>query len=223
MEGIAMTSREQFLGGVREAVTKGARVGQISQIPARGSAGYQGAGPDPVSRFCDELRTVGGEVHCLRSHDQAIQTIHDLLTGLGAKKALLAKDPIISALGLEEFLRLKNMEVRAAGDRIDKDDFFAAEVGITGVMALIAETGSIVLSSSPEEPRSASLLPPVHIAVAERSQIVPDLFDLFGALAPAALPSCLSLVTGPSKTGDIELRLVTGVHGPGKLDVVLVV
>jgi L-lactate utilization protein LutC len=106
-----------------------------------------------------------------------------------------------------------------------RDDFFAAEAGISGVDYLIAETGSLVLLSRPEQPRSLSLLPPLHIAVARREQILPDLFDLFDSrlwTEKDGLPSCLSLITGPSKTGDIELRLVTGVHGPGEVHVVLI-
>jgi len=80
----------------------------------------------------------------------------------------------------------------------------------------------VVLASKPDEPRSASLLPPVHIALAERSQLLPDLFDLFDLFSPVStLPSSLTLITGPSKTGDIELKLVTGVHGPGEIHVVL--
>jgi L-lactate dehydrogenase complex protein LldG len=106
-----------------------------------------------------------------------------------------------------------------------RDDFFGAEAGISGVDHLIAETGSIVLLARPEQPRSLSLLPPLYIAVARRDQIVPDLFDLFEPglwTERGELPSCLSLITGPSKTGDIELRLVTGVHGPGEVHVVLI-
>src|SRR5262249_18337853 len=104
--------------------------------------------------------------------------------------------------------------------------FFAADIGISGVDYLIAETGTVALKARPGEPRSLSLLPPVHIAVAERGQLLADLFDLFESIPVAgtqgsALPSCLSLITGPSKTGDIELRLVTGVHGPGEIHVVL--
>ena len=75
------------------------------------------------------------------------------------------------------------------------------------------------------QPRSLSLLPPLHIAVAHQSQILPDLFDLFETplwTERGGLPSCLSLITGPSKTGDIELRLVTGVHGPGEVHVILI-
>src|SRR2546423_674398 len=78
--------------------------------------------------------------------------------------------------------------------------------------------------------RPGSRLPPVHIAVAARAQLLPDLFDLFAVCKPAPpqddepdrLPACLTLITGPSKTGDIELRLVTGVHGPGVVYVILV-
>jgi L-lactate dehydrogenase complex protein LldG len=107
-----------------------------------------------------------------------------------------------------------------------RDAFFAADLGISGVDHLIAETGSIALLTQPREPRSLSLLPPIHIAVAETSQLLPDLFDLFEPALwqqrSGGVPSCLSLITGPSKTGDIELRLVTGVHGPGEVHVVLV-
>ncbi len=102
----------------------------------------------------------------------------------------------------------------------ERATLFAANVGISGVDHLVAETGSIAIGARPEEPRSLSLLPPVHIAVADRSQLLPDLFDLFAGRP--SMPSCLTLITGPSKTGDIELRLVTGVHGPGEVHVVLI-
>jgi L-lactate utilization protein LutC len=67
-----------------------------------------------------------------------------------------------------------------------------------------------------------SLLPPVHIAVAETHQLLPDLFttDFWGS--PPAIPSCMAPTTGRSKTGDIELRLVTQVHGPGEVHAVLI-
>jgi L-lactate utilization protein LutB len=103
-------------------------------------------------------------------------------------------------------------------------EWFAAELGLSGVDYLIAETGSVVLASRPEQPRSLSLLPPVHIAVAQRRQLLPDLFDLFAVLGARGedLPAGLTIITGPSKTGDIELRLVTGVHGPGEVHVVVI-
>ncbi|MFM7845613.1 MAG: lactate utilization protein, partial [Planctomycetota bacterium] len=101
----------------------------------------------------------------------------------------------------------------------------ASDVGITSADWLIAETGSLVLRARPGQERWASLLPPVHIAVIRRYQIIPDLIDVFQALRDHGLDqltSHITLVTGPSKTGDIELQLTTGVHGPGHWHVVLI-
>src|SRR5204863_1255 len=102
--------------------------------------------------------------------------------------------------------------------------YFAADLGVSGIFWAIAETGSLIMASRPADPRSLSLLPPVHIAVVGSDQLLPDLFDLFVELEPSKsqLPACLSIITGPSKTGDIELKLVTGVHGPGELHVILI-
>ena len=60
-----------------------------------------------------------------------------------------------------------------------REAFFGADLGISNVEHLIAETGTLVMAAKPDEPRSLSLLPPIHIAVADRSQLLPDLFDLF--------------------------------------------
>lgn len=84
----------------------------------------------------------------------------------------------------------------------------------------IAATGSVVIVSSPEEPRSRHLLPEVHVSLLREDAIVPDLATLFAAF-DARLPSALAIVTGPSRSADIEQRLVVGVHGPGEVHVVL--
>src|SRR5262249_50327629 len=102
--------------------------------------------------------------------------------------------------------------------------FFAADMAISAAGYLIAETGSVVVMAAQAEPRSVSLLAPVHVVVAERAQLVPDLFDFFETILQpksTSVPSSPVFITGPSKTGDIELRLVTGVHGPGVLHVVI--
>jgi hypothetical protein len=98
----------------------------------------------------------------------------------------------------------------------------AAEVGVTGVDAAIAETGSLVLVATPDHPRTASLLPPKHVALVRRADLVPNLRSAL-ALLRASIPSAsaVNLVTGPSRSADIELQLTLGVHGPGELVVVL--
>jgi L-lactate utilization protein LutC len=154
-----------------------------------------------------------------------LPAIRQLLQGKPPRRVLLGRDAILDAVDLRANLDLPGVEWIAADDLGDgwREIYFAADVGISGADYLIAETGTVVLGSRPEAPRSLSLLPPVHIVVAERGQIIPDLFDLFEAVGrdEDGLPAGLTLITGPSKTGDIELRLVTGVHGPGEVHVVL--
>jgi L-lactate dehydrogenase complex protein LldG len=239
-----MSPREVFLQRVKTAVADGNRAGAATPLPERGNVGYQGAGPDPVQRFCQELAAAGGQGHVAADAEAAVHAIQSILQSHNARKILLTRGGMIDRLDLATKLRAIGLDVRytPAAERLwddvsagsipqpvgdGRDDFFSAEVGITNVHRLIAETGTVVLASQPNEPRSASLLPPVHIALADRSQLLPDLFDLFDLFSPNVTatqslpPSCLSLITGPSKTGDIELKLVTGVHGPGEIHVIL--
>jgi L-lactate dehydrogenase complex protein LldG len=85
----------------------------------------------------------------------------------------------------------------------------------------LADTGSVVLAASPAEPRARSLLPDRHVTVLREDRILPGLAELFAALG-GELPSALAIVSGPSRSADIEQRLTTGVHGPGEEHVVLV-
>ena len=84
----------------------------------------------------------------------------------------------------------------------------------------LADTGSVVLMSAPDEPRARSLLPEVHISLLREDRILPGLDELFAALG-GELPSALAIVTGPSRSADIEQSLTVGVHGPGEEHVVL--
>ncbi|MAE60513.1 MAG: hypothetical protein CMJ49_04050 [Planctomycetaceae bacterium] len=102
---------------------------------------------------------------------------------------------------------------------------YQADAGLTGVHAGLAETGTLICNSDAAHARGASLAPPVHIAVVRRRDILPDMLDYLPRLegmSPAELPSSQAWITGPSKTADIEGVLITGVHGPGKLIIVLV-
>jgi L-lactate dehydrogenase complex protein LldG len=85
----------------------------------------------------------------------------------------------------------------------------------------LADTGSVVLAASAAEPRARSLLPDVHVSVLREDRILPGLEQLFETL-DSDLPSALAIVSGPSRSADIEQRLVVGVHGPAEVHVVLV-
>lgn len=218
------SSRTTFLQRVRAAVAAGNGAGRTPGLPDRGNIGYQGAGTDPISHFREALTTAGANLHVVSSAEDARQKVIGLIDGRTLQRVLLGCDPLLDSLNLADPLRARGLAVDVIGDipsGSERKAFFAADLAISGADYLIAETGTIVACSRPEEPRSLSLLAPIHIVVAHRRQLLPDLFDLFDTLDPT-MPSCIALITGPSKTGDIELRLVTGVHGPGEVHLVLI-
>ena len=92
--------------------------------------------------------------------------------------------------------------------------------GVSHASYGLADTGSVVLAASPDEPRSRHLLPDVHVSLLREDRVLPGLAELFAAVG-GDLPSALAIVTGPSRSADIEQRLVVGVHGPGEVHVVL--
>lgn len=221
--------RERMQQRVREAVRQGNRFGMLEEPGPRGPIGYQGScGLDLVQGFAQALQCAGGYCHRVAQLLETPRVIIPVLENAGVRRVGISTEAIFTeTLQLARRLEGFGFEVWLAGELAGaepvrvKDACFALDAGITGVDALVAETGTIVLSCSPERPRSLSLLPRLYLAVADVRQIVPDLFDWFGQQPPEVLPSAYTLITGPSKTGDIELTLVTGVHGPGEVHVVL--
>ena len=95
------------------------------------------------------------------------------------------------------------------------------DAGQTRAIYGLADPGSVVFAASPSEPRASSLLPDVHVAVLEERLLLPDLASLLTEL-DGELPSSLAIVSGPSKSADIEQILALGVHGPREQHVALV-
>ncbi len=102
----------------------------------------------------------------------------------------------------------------------------SSDIGVTGVDYAISETGTCVIIPRAGVSRLVSLLPPVHIALVERGQILPSLDELFTLrrrdFTHGELGSYMNLITGPSRSADIEYKLITGVHGPGEVHMVLI-
>ncbi|MDZ4797179.1 MAG: lactate utilization protein [Bryobacteraceae bacterium] len=103
-----------------------------------------------------------------------------------------------------------------------RDEIVRADVGVSGVDYGLADTGTLVTLSA-SDPRLVSLLPPTHIAVLDASRLLSTLDELLQLLPqPALQTASMVLITGPSRTADIEQILVRGVHGPGELHVVMI-
>ncbi len=112
---------------------------------------------------------------------------------------------------------------RSYVDSYSRDACATAEFGINTADFALADTGSLVFLSESRESRLISLLPPRHIAIVAKRKILSGLDELFTiAPKPAAKSSSFVIVTGPSRTADIEMRLVRGVHGPGEIHVIIV-
>ena len=113
--------------------------------------------------------------------------------------------------------------VVAAG--YDANELERCDAGVTECDALIAQTGSVLVTSRSAGGRVLSVLPPHHVVIAKKSQLIPDLTAAYALLATtygSNYPSFISFITGPSRTGDIERTLVLGAHGPKELTVILI-
>ena len=223
-------SRETFLQHVRQAAQAGRayRV-HLREVPA--TAGYVGSDDDRCAAMATEVDEVGGSGRIVNDWNAAREALTVVLTDNHVQSALCWQHPILKELALpsllsahqisaHDFDSLANLE---PGER--RRVLLAADIGISGIDYAIAETGTLLLCSRPGQERVVSLLPPVHVAIVHEKQIVPDLIDAIDEIirqGTQSLPSNITLITGPSKTGDIELQLTTGVHGPGKWYVIII-
>jgi L-lactate dehydrogenase complex protein LldG len=124
-------------------------------------------------------------------------------------------DPAVEALGLPT--------IRTDITGYDPNELAACEVGISECDALIAQTGTVLLCTQSAGGRALSILPPHHVVLARRDQLLPDMPTAFAVLHErygSTWPSLVTFITGPSRTGDIERILVLGAHGPKRLTVV---
>jgi len=168
------------------------------------------------ARFVEEASKASCVLHLADNPEGAIQAI---LTLVGEDKAISSWDlPQIPIPGLAE--ALEEAGINCVGEDA------GVRIGLTGVDAALAATGSVVLLSGEGRYKAASLLPPVHIAVVAASQILPDLETWWTAQKTAGLEhirgrSNIVVITGPSRTADIAMQLVMGMHGPRELHLVL--
>lgn|SRR5262245_19152630 len=225
-----MSNRDAFLARVRQATEMG-RQYRVHVRPIAEEIGYIGAGGDLCERLAMEVNAVGGEAFLVSELAAATEQLQKLLAEAGAASAVCWQHELLERMGLRGLVEaagaklIDHDELSRLPEAEQRQTLLACDVGITSCDWAIAETGTLVVCSRPGQERVASLLPPMHIAIVERRQIVPDLIDAFRLLDERGLvesSSNVTLITGPSKTGDIELQLTTGVHGPGKWWVIVV-
>jgi L-lactate utilization protein LutC len=198
----AMNSRDQMLAGVRAALGRTAN----HPLPPPPTLTQADAGGDLIRQFTEALTALAGEVVTVTDLARARAYLEPMLAG---RRVIVSSAPILEACGLRS--------------EYSREACAAADIGVTSADFALADTGTLVFLSESHESRLISLLPPRHIAVIERSKILSGLDELLTRIPlPAGRSSSMVLVTGPSRTGDIEMRLVRGVHGPGESLVIIV-
>jgi len=170
-----------------------------------------------VLQFTAALEALGGRVLRVANRDEARGVVAGLTNG-GA--TVISEAPFLRACGIPE---LPGVRWEFANEQDYRASRTEAAFGITSADYALADTGSLVLLSGHDESRLVSLLPPAHIAVLPVSRLLSGLDELLLRVpAPADLTSAMVIITGPSRTADIEQILVRGVHGPGEITVILV-
>ncbi len=149
------------------------------------------------------------------------ESVVGLLRQREAARVIVTRSGILADIDLVPQLRVAGIDAGWWSES-SLDALYEVDAGVTDAWMGVAETGSVVIRSSPEHGRAVSLVPPLHVAVMEQSQIVPDLIDAMRRLEAEPVVAGAVFITGPSKTSDIEMTLVTGVHGPVEVVVFVV-
>jgi L-lactate dehydrogenase complex protein LldG len=224
-----MTNREIILGRIREALKIAAPhpafhgdAGETSPLPASPQKWLPPVGQtleQQIELFQKNAEDLKTEFRMFATTSEAAQHLKTLAASGGWKKigrhSGELTDAVARELGMPEVFTDNGYAV---------NDLESCDAGLTGCEALIAQTGSVLVSAPSAGGRALSVLPPHHIVLARRSQVVPDLSVALQRVQEKyqdKFPSMLSFISGPSRTGDIERILVLGAHGPKKLTILL--
>jgi len=232
-----MATRQEMLDRDRKALGRPESGSVVTTFPPPDLAGVMPplAPEDYLSKFEAEWEKVSGIAYRVSNMDELEAVFQKILVLAETHAIALSRNKILKELKVADRLSALDKFVTSWQDGAGGDslaDFtkasFAAGAGITGVDFVLAESGTLVLSSATEGAQVTSLAPPIHIALYRRSQLVGSLDDVLAKLPIARsqqVPSTnrsVVFITGTSRTADIEQILIKGVHGPREVHAVLV-
>ena len=214
-----MSARDNILARIRAAQGRAGApsLQERTAVAAYITAHPQGPRPqsdwEPVARFRDRALSLASTLAEVTSLARVPQAVASYLAGNSLP---------LAAVCWPEF---KMLDWRGAGLAVDVRAARESDlVGITGCLCAIAETGTLMLLSGADTPPEASLLPETHIAIVDSNRIVrgmEDAWELMRAERPGALPRAVNLISGPSRTADIEQTVTLGAHGPYRVHIIL--
>jgi len=228
-------SRTEILGRIRRALANPplehhhGHQPEITEIRKLFASDYQD--PSLVERFKEEFSRVSGEIAVCTDAESVVDTIKDLIQSSNFQTVAVSQHTLCLELQLEERLKEELPQVHFINEAMESESSVErhqlrerlahVELSVTGTEYLIGDIGTIVTIAGPQASREISLLPTAHLVLATPDQIYPNMAELFREIHEKhgdTLPgSALTLITGPSRTADIEKVLIRGVHGPTRL------
>ena len=196
-------SREKILSKIRQALTTRVPVPFVSTNADKEI--FEAEKDDLELKFAENFSQLQGRFVYCGSVEELVANLNELAAVRKWDNIYCVEDALKESLQNNGFSNLSS------------NDLKSCDASITTCEALVARTGSILLSSAEQSGRTVSVYAPVHICIAYTSQLVFDIKDglqLLKTKYKGNLPSLISLATGPSRTADIEKTLVVGVHGP---------
>lgn len=204
-------SKENILARIRKGLNKKSMPIPYPDLDKRsGEEIYPKSDMSDEELFADKFNQLGGKFIFCGSQEELLEKIHALYENRGWVKMLCSENELMNSINVPD------IEIALSANDNPED----ADACITGCEALVARTGSVIISSRQHMGRTSSVFYPVHIVVAYTSQVVHDIQDSINLLNRKYgndMPSMINLNTGPSRTADIEKTLVVGVHGPGEV------
>ena len=217
-----MSSRDDILGRVRAGLQRNAGNAAAGREIMQAAMASRSEGPKPamdttpaalLERFRLKSELQSSTVEVVAQESDAPAAVARYLAAMKLPTTAVVQ-PALAALDWAA----AGLKVEARGAR-DAD-----LVGITGCFCAVAETGTLMMCSSPDTPAAVSLLPETHVAIVRAARILPYMEDAWN-LARAelgTLPRAVNFISGPSRTGDIEQTIVLGAHGPYRVHLVIV-
>lgn len=209
--------RDEILGRIRSGLRSSVLPDACRDHPVSAMPRRQGG----AERFTAELEKLGGRVVRVAARSDVPGAVSALFGELGWKETLAWERTLTDHPALAAAMVQAGVRVLTGGDLVA---LATVPVGLTGADAALADSGTLVLQNLPGQPAPMSLLPEVHVALLDVRRIYPSLPDYLAVLNPRTTvcgASNLVFVTGPSRTADIEMALTIGVHGPGRIVVVM--
>jgi L-lactate dehydrogenase complex protein LldG len=218
--------RAEFL----EAIRHRTRRGQYKPTNSPDSAWTPGVDrpgreeiEDPPARFIEELEALGGHGKRTDSLEDARDYVLNLAQEREARLLVRWDVEYLDELGADQPLREAGVEIALWRDVPDLREIAGrADIGLSTATWAIAETGSLALEHGPGRGRSVTLLPPTYVAILPVDRVLRTVPEAIQKYARGTLPANVCFHTGPSRSGDIEMSLVVGMHGPGDVHVLLV-